>query len=64
MPEDKFDELMAMVAEGSEAIHKRLDDLDQKQHERFTNLELRLGRLENRMGRIEDKLDAEQQFTS
>ncbi len=66
-----LEDLAQMVAEGFKGVAKRLEDLDRKQHERFTDIESRLGRLENRFGRIEDKLtelveklDAEQAFTS
>ena len=66
-----IDELAQMVAEGFEALHKRLDDLDRKQHERFTDTETRLGRIETRLARVEDKLEdlveelvAEQAYTS
>lgn len=66
-----LDELAQIVAEGFKGVGRRLDELDEKQHERFTDTETRLGRIETRLGRVEDKLEdlveeliAEQSYTS
>ena len=64
MSKDPFDELAQIIAAGFAEVNKRLEDLDRKQHERFTSVELRLGHVENRLGRLEDLLEKEQAFTS